>query len=263
MPVVRRSDIIEEEGVHGATRLIIALFVLIVSLVLLYLGNAVGRDAPENSVRSVYLSPLLILVAVVGIIVGLVIGVLAANRMLRTRKMPAVTVECPYCGGEVRFPTMPTQDWDCEHCHRQVRYENGVQVPLKAVACTFCGTEHKVAATTTHYLCDSCNRPLRLVDPNNPTAVVSDVTSDILRNYDVLLTQVGRRPTDVAMALESILICNLREARQRMEELPLVVMRNVPERKADAVRRRLRDLGAVAVMRPTDQPEDAPIGKRG
>jgi ribosomal protein L7/L12 len=57
------------------------------------------------------------------------------------------------------------------------------------------------------------------------------------------------------MALESILICNLVEARRQMENLPLTVMRNVPERKADAVRRRLRELGATAIVRPTsDQP---------
>ena len=54
-----------------------------------------------------------------------------------------------------------------------------------------------------------------------------------------------------AMAVESILICNLAESRRQMENLPLTVMRNVPERKADAVRRRLRDLGATAVIRPT------------
>ena len=53
------------------------------------------------------------------------------------------------------------------------------------------------------------------------------------------------------MALESILVCNLVDARHQMEGLPLTVMRNVPERKADAVKRRLRDLGATAITQPT------------
>src|SRR5207253_828721 len=78
-------------------------------------------------------------------------------------------------------------------------------------------------------------------------------------DFDVLLSQVGRQPKDVAMALESILICNLAEAKRQMENLPLTVMRNVPHRKADAVKTRLRELGATAIARPVgDQ-----VGPRG
>src|SRR5207237_6152576 len=101
---------------------------------------------------------------------------------------------------------------------------------------------------TKNYMCDQCNRAVKLT--SDPKEIVAE-RSDLLTNYDVLLTDIGRKPTDVAMALESILICNLVEARRQMENLPLTVRRNVPERKADAVRRRLRDLGATAIVRPT------------
>jgi ribosomal protein L7/L12 len=46
-------------------------------------------------------------------------------------------------------------------------------------------------------------------------------------------------------------VCNLPEARAQLKNLPLTVMRNVPELKADALRRRLRELGATAIVRPT------------
>jgi len=61
------------------------------------------------------------------------------------------------------------------------------------------------------------------------------------------------------MALESILICNLAEARRQMENLPLTVIRMFPSAKQNAIRSRLRELGATAVVRPT---EDQAVPRR-
>jgi len=46
-----------------------------------------------------------------------------------------------------------------------------------------------------------------------------------------------------------------------MENLPLTVIRNVPERKADAIRSRLRELGATAVVRPTEDQQFQTVGR--
>jgi ribosomal protein L7/L12 len=126
--------------------------------------------------------------------------------------------------------------------------------PIKQITCTFCKTVHKVSAKATQYMCDRCNRALRLTDPNSPAAVVQE-QSDLLANYDVQLTDIGRNKNEVAMALQSMLVCNLPEARRQMEHLPLTIARNVPERKADAIRRRMRDLGATAIATATAQSE--------
>lgn len=233
-----RSDVLEREYEAGMTQAIVGVVILVVALILAWLMSRV------------HLMPL-VAFAALGAAAGVVVIVAGARRMHRARALPAVTVYCPYCEHPNQFLSEPTEDYTCEGCNRRVHYENGKPVPVREITCPTCKTVHKVSEKTTQYTCDRCNRALRLVDPRDPKKVVAEQT-DILRNYDVILTQAGRQPNDVAMALQSILVCNLKEARARMENLPLTVMRDVPERKADAVRTRLRELGATAVIRPTE-----------
>jgi ribosomal protein L7/L12 len=239
-----RSDILEKEYEAGLTQVIRGVVILVASLILMWLMNVI-RLVP------------LVVFAGLGVVGGVWIIVTGARRMYRARNLPTVTVYCPYCQHPNEFLDEPTEDYTCEGCHRRVLYENGKPVPVREITCPTCKTVHKVSEKTTTFTCDRCNRTLRLVDPNDPKRVVAEQT-DILRNYDVILTQAGRQPNDVAMALQSILVCNLKEARARMENLPLTVVRDVPERKADAIRTRLRELGATAVIRPTEDAAAAP-----
>lgn len=250
-----RSDVLEQEYEAGVGLLIPAGIVLILSLLSLWGVKLInGGKYPSGSFQNVFLHPLLLLLGIVGILGALVMAGMAINRMNAAKTKPAITVNCPYCDFPMQFLSQPTTDYDCEGCNRRVYYENGKPVEIKQITCTFCKTVHKVSAKATTYMCDRCNRALRLSDPNDPTAVVTE-QSDLLANYDVKLTDVGRNKNEVAMAVQSILICNLPEARRQMENLPLTVARNVPERKADAIRRRLRELGATAVITPTESSE--------
>ena len=77
-------------------------------------------------------------------------------------------------------------------------------------------------------------------------------------NYDVLLISVDRRhEIEVAMKLQNILVVNLPEARRLMASAgtatPLVVSHALPQRKAEAIRRQLQDVGATATLRPTNE----------
>jgi ribosomal protein L7/L12 len=257
-----KSDVLEQESVVGVTQLIRAGVVLLLGLLFLWGASLVDRGKyPTGSFQAVFLMPGLILLGIASILGAIVMAVMGVMRMKKVGDKTAVTINCPYCGFPTEFLEEPTVDYDCDGCHRRVYYENGRPVPIKEITCTFCKTVHKVSAKATHFTCDRCNRALRLTDPNDANAVVGEAGNDVLQNYDVMLTDVGRNKNEVALALQSILICNLPEARRQMETLPLTVVRNVPERKADAVRRRLRDLGAVAVVRPTEQSEQARAGR--
>jgi ribosomal protein L7/L12 len=257
-----KSDVLEQESVVSVAQFLRAGLVLVLGIACLYGVSIVNRGKyPPGSFQVVFLKPFLILLGIV-LVLGAVVGaVMGALRMKKVKDKPAVTVNCPYCGFPTEFLEEPSDDYDCEGCHRRVYYENGRPVPIKEITCTFCKTVHKVSSKATHFTCDRCNRALRLTDPNNASAIVGEAGNDVLQNFDVMLTDVGRNRNEVALALQSILICNLPEARRQMETLPLTVIRNVPERKADAVRRRLRDLGAMAVVKPTEQSEQARAGR--
>jgi ribosomal protein L7/L12 len=249
--VTTRSDVIEAESTSAVTQLILAGLLLFGCLLLVYFFHFI----PARHVRLG-----LQIIAAAGAIAGLIWAVVAIFRMRTASTLPKFTVNCPYCDFPMQFVQEPHDDYDCENCHRRVYYENGQPVPIKMITCAFCKTVHKVSAQAKQFTCDRCNRALRLTDgPGAPGAGAE--RDEILQNYDVVLTDIGRKATDVAMALESILVCNLAEARRQMANLPLTLMRNVPERKADAVRRRLRDLGATAVVRPTESSEQARAGR--
>ena len=261
--VVSRSQVLETEYEAGSTHLIAAIVLLVVSLLVLWGARLIVRQHfNETSFQVVYLHPLLLLGGWVGVAASLIIGYQAAVKMNAAKARPTVTVNCPYCGYGMEFLDEPTEDYDCESCHRKVYYENGQPVPIKQITCTFCKTVHKVSAKATHYMCDSCNRALKLTDAPGPASALVQEQSDMLANYDVQLTDVGRNKTEVAMAVQSMLVCNLPEARRQMEHLPLTIARNVPERKADAIRRRMRDLGATAIATPTAQSEQVRAGRR-
>ncbi len=250
-----RSDILENEIEAASGMLLRAGILLFVSLSVLYLCVLIGGRMPEKP----FFLTLLKVVSVLGAVCAVALGIVGGLNLQRARAAPSVEVNCPFCDRTMQFPSEPTIDWDCEGCHRRVPYEDGAQVPIREITCTFCKSVHKISIKTTQYTCDRCNRALKLVDPKDPTKIVAE-QSDILQNYDVVLTDPGRDKTAVAMHLQGVLICNLIEARKQMENLPLTVMRNVPERKADAERRRFRDLGATCVVRPTAS-QDQPAGR--
>ncbi|MEP6756095.1 MAG: ribosomal protein L7/L12 [Chthonomonadales bacterium] len=243
-----RSEVLEAEYVAGVSLLIPAALVFLLAL-LSFWGLKVmnGGNYPASSVQILYLKPLFLLLGITGVIGAIGLAAKSSSRMYAAKSRPVVTVNCPYCKFPMKFVTSPTEDYDCEGCHRRVLYSDGKPIPTKEVICNFCQAEHKVAITAKTLICDQCNRPIRLIDPKNTEEVVSE-QSDMLQNYDVKLTDIGRNKNEVAMALQSILICNLPEARRQMENLPLTIARNIPERKADSFKRKLRELGATAVV---------------
>jgi ribosomal protein L7/L12 len=256
-----RSEVLEAEYTVSATLFIRAAALLVAALLCFWFAKlAAGNGQDEMSARYVYIRPLFFLLGVAGGIAAAAYTGLGIAGMKKAKERPTVSLPCPYCGFSNAFLETPTVDYVCEGCHRTVHYEDGKPVEIMQITCAFCKTEHKVSARAKQYVCDRCNRSLRLTDPNDPTAVVTE-QSDVLMNYDVKLTDPGRNRNEVAMALQDLLVCNLPEARRQMENLPLTVVRNVPERKADAVRRRLRDLGANAVVVATANSEQVRSGR--
>lgn len=241
---ISRSDVLEKEYDAATTTMIRGLVILLASLILFWLLRVFNL---------IPLSNLFLLTCIAGAVVMIVAG----RRMYMARSTTAIPVECPYCGGSTEFVAAPSVDWTCERCNRRVYYENGKIAPVRTITCPSCRAEHQVSVKAPTYTCDRCNRTLRLSDGDQSVKIASE-PSDLLRNYDVILTQAGRTPDEVAMALQDILVCNLRDARARMEDVPLTVVRNVPEIKANSIRMKLRELGATAVIRPTADETESP-----
>jgi len=254
-----RSQVIEQETESSVIIAVPAIFTLLLALFALWMSKLInGGNYAPGSVQLVYLLPLCYLIFFVGVLATAALGIRAAFLLKKVHDQPVVKVPCPYCDFQNEFVATPTLGYECESCNRRVHYEDGKPVPIIEVTCTYCKSVHKISSKATQFTCDKCNRGLRLTDPKNPTGIVTE-QSDVLANYDVKLTDPGRNATAVAMELQNILVCNLKEARVQMQNLPLTIARNIPERKADAIRRKLRELGATAVIVKTESSE--PAGK--
>jgi ribosomal protein L7/L12/membrane protein implicated in regulation of membrane protease activity len=238
---VKRSELLESGYAAGLTLLIRATFIVALCLIAYWVFQF------WNLLQLAYLM-------LFGVVVGLAVAAMGAKRMFDAREAPSESIQCPYCDKDVQIVGGLREDFHCDHCERLVHVKDGELVPVREVTCPACRAEHRVAITVRSYTCTNCNRTISLADPDKPEAIVAE-DSDVMRNYDVLLTQPGRREAEVAMALQSILVCNLPDARKQMQSLPLIIMRNIPERKADAVRARFRELGAVVAVRPTQDTE--------
>lgn len=248
----RFSDIQESEWTQSIGTAVVGILILIVAAVLIYCLKYV---LPANVLRPSQV------VASIGLVLGGAIILGALHRGTQVRKIKTVAFTCPYCEKDTLFPVAPTQDFDCDHCDRTVHFFDGEPVPVRNVICSACRAEHRVAVNVAHYICDSCNRPLRLTpEPKYQSAVVSvhvpEPVDTMLQNYDVLLVGVDRRKeNEVAFKLQNILMTNLNEARRLMgtasTRTPLIIGYDLSQRKADAVRRQLQELGATVTLRPT------------
>lgn len=198
----------------------------------------------------------------IALFLGLLILFLAGRRSYIVSKIPRVAFRCPYCDADNFFTEPPTEDFDCDHCHRTVHFRNGAPLPVRTIVCPFCRTQHRVSEEVERFVCDRCNRLLKIGgEAETPgrravgTASV-DEHDALMQNYDVLVVAIDRRrENEIAFKLQNLMVVNLPEARRLIgtisQKTPLIVGHNLPQRKADAIRRQLQDLGATATLRST------------
>ncbi len=197
----------------------------------------------------------------IGMFAGIAILGVAAQRSFEAKKVVGVAFACPYCDTENHFVEQQNSDFDCEHCHRTVHFMDGEPVPVRTIVCQACQSEHRVPVNLTRYVCDKCNRPLKVAaDVTQKIAAASNEAADaMLQDYNVVLLAIDRRQeNDLAFKIQSLMMITLPEARRLIEAAsptaPLIVASSLPQRKADAVRRSLQELGATAAIRPAGTP---------
>ena len=190
----------------------------------------------------------------IGMFAGLAIVAVSIYQAWSLRSTPALSQLCPYCNRINAFVEAPKVDYVCDHCQRTIHFQNGKAVPIKKVTCRACKTDHFVAETLDEYQCDNCNRMIEVSKERKPGYV--DQADALLQNFDVLLVAVDRRKeTEVAQKIQNMMMVNIVEAKKMISNAtpnkPLIVERNQPQRKAEAIRRSLQDMGATVTLRPS------------
>jgi transposase-like protein len=260
--VTRRSDVLEYEwsqsiGLAGG-----GILLVILAGLLIYFAGFV-----TTNVAVIWL---LYLVGAIVLLAGAGMCLVAIKRSAFAPRIPMIPVTCPYCGGQTMFLAEPTEDYTCDHCDRQVHYENGVLVNVRHIVCPACRAEHTVSINIERYVCDRCNRTLQ-ISPDKPITLATTQDAEGqeagARHYDVMLVSYDhRRENEVAFKIQNLLVVNMKEARRLIQTAtsgaPLIVAQNEPELKAESIRRQLQELGATATLRPTTVGRPAARGAR-
>ena len=203
-----------------------------------------------------------------GVFVGFLIVCVAAVQARKVEKEPNTPFTCPFCDATNLFFGYPTKDFECEACSRTVHFENGQMIPVRTIICQACRTEHRVPMNILRYVCDRCNRPLKLsADPTQKVAAASNAQNEaMMHNYDVLLIAFDRRhETATAMKIQNIMTVNLPDARKILasasEKAPVPISWGEPLRKAEALRRQFEELGATVSVKPSAEgtPSSKPV----
>ncbi len=173
-----------------------------------------------------------------------------------SHKTSGVAFTCPYCDKAMQLMDAPSEDFECEHCNRTIHFKDGVPVEVRTVTCQACRTSHRVAVMTQNFICDNCNRPVRLscVMQDPKSAQGQGESAEMMQNYDVLLVAFDRRQeNELAFKLQNLMVINLNDARKMLatanSQTPLTVGHDLPQRKAEAIRRQLQELGGTATIR--------------
>ncbi len=247
-PTVRLVDWQEEQVADAVSMAGRGGAILIVCLLLIYIMHLSLTGS-----SMLFAGAALSIAAVVG-------GVFMVTSLVRLGKVKArkgIPFRCPYCDGLNQLLARPTTNFDCEHCRRQIHFENGVLAPLKTVTCAGCHVEHKVWVGAEKMVCDRCNHvmDLKQMEATNefapkvpstfpggmllggPNQSVSIVGYDASRSDQLaLLLQREIRGTSAA---------ELRTMLQTVSEsAPLVVAYDIPIGEADNLAESLRQLGA-------------------
>ena len=242
------KKLIEEEEkawTVAIPQMIVGGVIFFVCVIMLFVVDYIARYNPGMKVTQYLLLG--------GMGIGIAILGVAIFQAYRLRYTPSLSQVCPYCGSTIKFLEAPKISYPCDSCQRTIHFLNGKAAPLKQVICPACKSEHTVAQHLDEYVCDQCNRAIEVSKKRKPGT--GELTDALLQNYDVLLVSIDRRKEiEIAQKLQNLMLINMIEARKMMGEAtpnkPLIVERNQPQRKAEAIRRSLQELGATVTLRP-------------
>jgi hypothetical protein len=237
-----RAEVIEAELQRIIPIVIIGVVVFLVGLFLLYLSTI-----------AVWMP---FIIGVIVTLAGVGIAGYGGWQYWQLNNMPSYRAICPYCEQPTLFLAPPTEDYTCEHCRRVVAIEGGQVVPPLVLVCRHCGAPQKVSPRARVFICENCNGQNDLKPARPGVAAPMPGTAEErfeYASYDLVLVEAGHNAEEVLDILCTILAAPRDHCRGILKDLPMVILVDLPRRKADSYRRMLREAGAVAEVHPTGQ----------
>jgi transposase-like protein len=182
----------------------------------------------------------------------------AAWSYYKTTKVPAHPVECPFCRKATVLIAPPQMDFTCEHCQRRVPIENGRVLEVIAVKCPHCGSMEQVSVKAAAAICEQCQREFPIRATGRVPAGMP-LPQDDPTPYELVLLGVDRLKEEQAiLALERFLDLNRPDVKKLLESVPVVLLTNLPRRKAESHVRELSEQGVKVEAQRIEDPNRVP-----
>jgi len=237
MKFLRASDLIEEYGVKAFLSGLAGILAVAFATVLLVF----------NFVSLVGLAWVLMLGGVGGIAYALWC-------IVQAKKVVGKSLKCVYCQATQVLLEDPTDDFRCTTCNRMIPVKDGVLLTVDQVRCGFCNALNYYSSKTEVLLCEECNREIPITTEDGVIskklpagfAVVDDEN-----HYELTLISVEHKTSEeLISALQHMLALNRNQVKQMLDELPVVLLRGIPRRKAEMLTAQLSVHDARADFSP-------------
>ncbi|MFN7171629.1 MAG: ribosomal protein L7/L12 [Fimbriimonadaceae bacterium] len=170
----------------------------------------------------------------------------------KMKKVQSNSVTCPFCEKVNAFQSPPTDDFNCEGCHRMVPIREGAIMEVMQVRCGYCNELNFYSLKTEVLICETCDREIPIANEDGlPSKSIPRsflrVDDDAL--YELVLTDAGRSKEQAILELQRLLALNRSVVREMVENPPQVLLTNIAKQKAEMVQKELLAHGVKAEYR--------------
>jgi ribosomal protein L7/L12/ribosomal protein L37AE/L43A len=160
----------------------------------------------------------------------------------KIKKIPSSSITCPFCGNVNAFLRPPTDDFNCEGCHRMVPIQDGKVMEVMQVRCGYCNALNFYSLKTEVLICENCDREIPIANEDGvPSKSIprSFLRVDDDSLYELVLTDPGRSKEQAILEIQRLLALNRNIVREMVENPPQVLLTKIAKQKAEMVQKEL------------------------
>lgn len=177
----------------------------------------------------------------------------AVYELLQIRKVPGVSITCPYCSASNRLTEAPDADFRCTSCDRAVPVLHGKILEVFQVRCGFCNHLNYYSTKSEGLICEDCNReiPIAVGESGAGKKFFQTYTrQDDETLYELVLEGYEHRTEELIGCLQQMLALNRNQVKDILDELPTVLLTGIPKKKAEMLSAQLSVHHALSTTKP-------------
>lgn len=184
----------------------------------------------------IYYHGLLLYVGYILTLGGLAAVIYAIYCAMQVRKVPSVTLVCPYCSAKNTLTAQPERDFSCTSCHRLIPVEDGKMLPVYQVRCGFCNHLNYYSPKSIGLICEECDREIPIANEGRgggEKIFAHYAHHDDDKLYELVLTGQGHKTEELIQCLQHMLALNRNQVKDMLASLPVTLLTGIPRKKAE------------------------------